>query len=254
MQDGSILISAIIGVSGAAIGALIGALSAHFLYYKNKKSEEQKIINESIHFLLEVFFLINRLNTEKMMDIYLNYYFQKISALVPAIDEKTVESIKEQYSPMIKGSLPALQKQTFEDLKKLNSQYEKMVTNLATILPVNAYYLRGKNNLENLMQTISEYFENVKVASIENTNIIDDMIKQMQSSLTTDLINEYKDELKSELLVLLRKTSWSNCCAGKKAIEGIESFVLTENEKRKVDKEIVNIVNLVVRGVAGCPR
>jgi hypothetical protein len=98
-----------------------------------------------------------------------------------------------------------------------------------------------------LIQSIASYFENVKVADIEGMANVKETIRQVQSVLTENLINEYKEELKSELLALLGKTNWSNCCAGKRAIRGIEASILTENEKRKVDSMVVTIVNLTVQ-------
>lgn len=242
----STMISALAGL----LGVLIGVFSTHFLHYKNHKSEEIKVINKSIHYLLEVFFLISRLNSEKMTNAYFDYYFQRVKKLIPILDEKMIESSKKQYSPIIKNSLiPALQKQTFEELKEMGTQYEEMVANLATILPVTAYYLRGKNNLEILLQTASKYFEDIKIPDENNATFINKAINQMQPELIADLINEYKDELKSELLVLLRKTTWHNRCAGKKAIKGIESIELTKNEKRKIDSIIASAVNHVVQSV-----
>lgn len=242
------MLSAIISSLAAIVGVLIGVFSTHFLHYVDRKSEERKIINESIHYLIELFFLVNRLNTEKMADIYLNYYFLRVKTLFPTWDEGAIETAKVKYSPMIKDVLiPAIKEQTFEDLKNISVQYEEMIKNLATILPVNAFYLRGKNSLEDLIQSIASYFENVKVADIEGMANVKETIRLVQSVLTENLINEYKEELKSELLALLGKTNWSNCCAGKRAIRGIEASILTENEKRKVDSMVVTIVNLTVQ-------
>ena len=242
------MLSTIISALAGLLGVLIGVFSTHFLHYKNHKSEEIKVINKSIHYLLEVFFLISRLNSEKMTNAYFDYYFQRVKKLIPILDEKMIEASKKQYSPIIKNSLiPAMQKQTFEELKKMGTQYEEMVANLATILPVTAYYLRGKNNLEILLQTASKYFEDIKIPDENNATFINKAINHMQPELIADLINEYKDELKSELLVLLRKTTWHNRCAGKKAIKGIESIELTENERRKIDSIIASAVNHVVQ-------
>lgn len=242
------MLSAIISSLAAIVGVLIGVFSTHFLHYVDRKSEERKIINKSIHYLIELFFLVNRLNTEKMADIYLNYYFLRVKTLFPTWDEGAIETAKVKYSPMIKDVLiPAIKEQTFEDLKNISVQYEEMIKNLATILPVNAFYLRGKNSLEDLIQSIASYFENVKVADIEGMANVKETIRLVQSVLTENLINEYKEELKSELLALLGKTNWSNCCAGKRAIRGIEASILTENEKRKVDSMVVTIVNLTVQ-------
>lgn len=242
------MLSSVISALAGLFGVLIGAISTHFLHYKNHKSEEIKVINKSIHYLLEVFFLINRLNSEKMTNAYFDYYFQRVRNLIPALDEKMIETAKEQYSPIIKKSLvPTLQKQTFEELKKMGTQYEEMVANLATILPVTAYYLRGKNNLENLLQTISKYFDDIKILDEKNASFVNTAIDQMQPTLTADLIDEYKNKLKSELLILLKKTTWHNRYAGKKAIKGIESIELTESEKRKIDSMIASAVNHVVQ-------
>lgn len=249
MLDGSIIIPAIIGIIGTAVGALIGALSAHWLYYKNKKSEERKIINESIHYLLEVFFLVNRLNMEKMANVYLDYYFKRITEIIPALDEKIIEIVKKQYGPMINSSFLSKQKEIFVKLNNLKNQYEKMIDNLATILPINAYYLRGKNDFKNWMQFVSEYFDDVKNVNVKEDVFVKNTVDQMQSSLTKELIDEYQKELKSELHALLKKTNWSNYRAGKKAINAIESTDLTENEKRKINKEVEMVVNLVVQNL-----
>ena len=91
------MLNAIISASAAIVGVLIGVFSTHLLRYIDRKSEERKIINESIHYLLELYFLVNRLNSEKMLDAYLDYYFQELKKLIPAIDEKTIESAKAQY-------------------------------------------------------------------------------------------------------------------------------------------------------------
>jgi hypothetical protein len=246
MLDGRFFITAIIGVLGTAVGALIGALSAHWLYHKNKKSEERRIINESIHYLLEVFFLVNRLDTEKMANVYMDYYFKRIKELIPVLNDKNIEDAKKQYGPMINNSLLFKQKENFENLNKLKEQYEKMIANLATILPIDAYYLRGKNDLENWMQSISEYFENIKNTDIKD-NVVKETINQIQSSLTKELIDEYQSELKTVLFALLSKTNWSTRRAGKKVVKGIESTDLTENEKRKVDKEIEKIMSLILQ-------
>lgn len=250
LKEQKLMLSTIISAMFGLLGVLIGVFSTHFLHYKNHKSEEIKIINESIHYLLEVFFLINRLSAEKMTNVYFEYYFQRIRKLIPTLDGKIIENAKAQYTPMIKQSLvPAMQKHSFECLKRLGVKYEEMIANLAAFLPVTAYYLRGKNNLEDLLKTVSKYFEDIKVAEEKNAPFVNKVINQMQPTLIADLINEYGDDLKLELLVLLRKTTWHNRWAGKKAIQSIELIELNENEKQKIDSMVVNVVNQVVQSM-----
>lgn len=88
------IIVALIGICGTILGTLIGGISTHLLHYKNRKSEETKIINESIHYLLEVFFLVNRLNPEKMIKAYSDYCGQEIRKIFPEANDNSIESVK----------------------------------------------------------------------------------------------------------------------------------------------------------------
>ena len=240
------MISAIISASAAIVGVLIGVFSTHYLHYVNRKSEERKIINESIHYLMELFFLVNRLNGEKMLDAYLECYFLEVRKLIPAIDEKSIENAKAQYYPQLKKMIvPLSQKQTFEKLAKMDDGYLSMLEKLATVLPIDAYHLRGKNNLKNLLDLLIEYFEGIKSTDINNEKIVGDFINQMHSTITKTILAEYTDDLKKELLVLLKRTNRYNRRIGRKAINSIEATILTEKEKSEVKSYIINVLNLM---------
>ncbi|MBQ2561250.1 MAG: hypothetical protein II565_11795 [Fibrobacter sp.] len=239
------MLNAIISASAAIVGVLIGVFSTHLLRYIDRKSEERKIINESIHYLLELYFLVNRLNSEKMLDAYLDYYFQELKKLIPAIDEKTIESAKAQYCPQLKNFvIPISQKHSFEKLEKMDGDYKSMLDKLVTILPIDAYYLRGKNNLKSLLDLLAEYFEGVKSSDLDNQEIVGRIVEQMQSIITKTVVTEYTDDLKKELFVLLKKTDRYNRKTGKKAINSIEATILTEKEKREVKSYIIGVFNL----------
>lgn len=244
MSYESIIITALSGFLGAAIGSI----TTLWLHFKNRKNDERKILNESIHYLLEVFFLVCRLDVEKMTSAYIDYFFMQIKKIDPNVKEDALSPIKDQITSIMKSnSVPLAQKQTFENLKTIGKDYENMLAKLATILPIDAFYLRGKDKLETLMDRASSYFENVQVANLENREIIRDVVNQIQPSLITDLIDEYKDDLKTELLVLLGKTDWFNCKKGKNAIKIIESVELAEKEKRDIDSMISTVLNQFAR-------
>lgn len=248
MEDGNILINAIIGFLGTAFGAL----STHFLHYRNKKTEEQKIINESIHYLLEVFHLLNRLNVEKMTAVYFDYFFLKVKGLLLELDENI--KLNEEIIAAIRGLclqtirntiVPKILKQTFDDLNNLGNKYENMVEKLATILPINAYHQRDKNKLEKLLKMTSLYFENVKKINVGDGDVVKETVSQIQPSLTMDIVDEYKSDLKKELFALLKKTTRHNRRAGEETIKKMESFVVTENDKRSMDLVIDGIMNQI---------
>ena len=244
MSYESIIITALSGFLGAAIGSV----TTLWLHFKNKKNDDRKILNESIHYLMEVFFLVSRLNTEKITSVYLEYYFLQVQKTIPILNEESLSDVKKQISSIIKSKIvPTVQKQTFKNLKTVSKEYENTLTKLAMILPIDAFYLRGKNKLETLINTASLYFENLQVANIEEVEIVRNVLDQMQPSLITSLINEYKEDLKAELLVLLRKTDCFNCKKGKNAIKTIESVELTENDKREIDSMISKVLNQLMQ-------
>lgn len=233
-----IVITALSGFFGAAIGSI----TTLWLHLKNKRNDERKILNESIHYLFEVFFLVTRMNAEKLADDYLEYYVMQVKKNNPKIKESSLNFIKEQISFVTKqNSIPLMQKQFFEDLKVIGERYDAMLAKLATILPVDAFYLRGKNKLENLLNTASIYFENLQNSNYENAEAIKKVVNQIQPSLMTQLVDEYKNDLKNELLILLEKTDSFNRDKGKRAIKTIESVELTESDKRNIDSCISNV-------------
>ena len=67
----------------------------------------------------------------------------------------------------------------------------------------------------------------------------------MQSTITKTIIAEYANDLKKELLVLLRKTDRYNRKTGENAINSIETTILTEKEKSEVKSCIIGMLNLM---------
>ena len=226
----------------AILGVVIGILSTHLIHYIDRKFEERKLVNESIHYLLEVYFQINRMNPQKLINAGFDYYFQQIRKYIHG-DDKLFESAKEQLSPIIKKLLVLIAQQSYEELESLGKRYEEMVAKLATILPIDAYYLRGKNNLEKLILTISEYFDSIKELDIENETAVNEFIDRMQSSVIATILDDYKKDLKSELGELLKKTTCYNCQKGKEVIKKLESVELTDNDKREIDTLIGGIMS-----------
>lgn len=242
----------IISAVSVLIGAVIGAAPTLIIHYKKNQVETRKILNESIHYLLEVFFQVNRLNAEKMLDEYMGYYLVEVKKKFPTIDNDTVNVLKNaSYQKLKENIVPTAQKQALDSLEKLAENYENMVADLAKILPINAFYLRGKNRLADLLQMMSEYFENIQKTDLVAVPKAKDLIEQMQSSLTMQLVDEYKDDLKKELFILLRKTNWSTYRFGKRTIKGIESSILSESEKQKTYSMITSIADLIVKNSKG---
>ena len=246
MLGENIVLTALSGFLGAAIGSI----TTLWLHLKNKKNDERKILNESIHYLFEVFFLVSRLNAEKMTDAYLDYFVIQIKKIDPNISEGSLNYVKEQIASIARqNSIPLSQKQSFENLKIIGEGYDAMLSKLATILPIDAFYLRGKNKLENLLNMASAYFENLQNSNFENSETIKKVVNQIQPSLIAGLIDEYKNDLKDELLILLERTDSYNCDKGKKAIEIIGSVELTENDKREIDSLISNVKDQISKNV-----
>ncbi|MCR5555016.1 MAG: hypothetical protein K6F29_05745 [Bacteroidales bacterium] len=238
------MINTIISALAGILGTIIGVLSTHFIHFIDRKSEERKIVNESIHYLLEVYFLVNRIDMDKIKIEIFDYYFKKYKH---GVDENLKETEREQFFLLINPSLAVITHHSYKELDHLGKLYEKMIAKLATVLPVNAYYLRGKNNLRNLIQIVSKYFESINVTSINTGNIEDIKVitSNLQSFFTAILINDCKNDLKVELYELLKMTNRYNRYKGKKVIKRLESKILTEEDKRMVDLLVRGVTNLV---------
>ena len=232
----------IITGSFTIIGVLIGLFSNHLIHYIDRKFEERKLVNESIHYLLEVYFQVNRMDTQKLINACVEYCFQRIRKCIPG-DDKSFQSAKEGLSPIINGFFVSIGHESFTELNNLGTRYEDMVAKLATILPIDAYYLRGKNNLEKLIHALSEYFNGIKELDIEKDNAVNEFIGQMQMSVTATILDDYKNDLKSELSELLKQTTHFNRRKGEKVIKKLESEILSEDDKRKIDTLADSVVN-----------
>ena len=226
----------------AILGVVIGLLSTHLIHYIDRRFEERKLVNESIHYLLEVYFRINRINAQKLMNACSEYCFQRIRKYISG-DDKSFESAKEFFSPVINRFYVSIEHESYEELNRLGERYEDMVAKLATILPINAYYLRGKNNLGNLIQLLSEYFKCIEELNIEKDSDVNEFIGRMQMSVTATILDDYKNDLKSELTELLKKSTRFNRRKGEKVIKKLESEILAEDDKRKIDTLVDNVVS-----------
>ena len=229
----------------AILGVVIGILSTHLIHYIDRKFEERKLVNESIHYLLEVYFQLNRMDMGKMKDECWNYYLQSIRKFIPdEIDDNVIRELgKEKFLSLLNKSLTIITQQSFEELNNLGERYEDMVAKLATILPVNAYYMRGKNNLGNLIQILSKYFNSIRESDNEKESSVNEFINQTQLAVTKIILDDYKNDLKSELCELLKKTTRFNRRKGKEIIKKIESVELTDNDKREIDTLIGGVVD-----------
>ncbi len=238
---------AIISASAALLGTAIGVCTTLVIHRIDRKTNERKIINESIHYLLEVIYLVNRMNTEKITNTYFDYYFKQLKKSVPEFDDKTIEIAKKKLSPIINTSIVPIVQQSYKELKILGDRYEGMLNNLATILPVSAYYLRDKNKLERLINLLAETFENIKESDIdiEDADTIKEIISKMQPSVTKHYINEYTKDLESELRELLKKTNCYNRHEGEKVIKALDSEMLTEEEKHNIDLLVETIAGAI---------
>ena len=162
-----------------------------------------------------------------------------------------VSNVLLQFYPQLKNTIvPLSQKYSFEKLKELENDYKSMLDKLSIVLPVDAYYLRGKNDVKSLLNLLSDYLKEVEFTGIEKEDVLRNLISNMQSSLTTKAIDEYADGIKKELIVLLSKTDRYNRKIGKKTIDDIVSTMLTEDEKREINTLIGSVLEQIKKDAA----
>lgn len=90
----------------------------------------------------------------------------------------------------------------FYDIKKIDSDYEAILKELSCYYPVDAYRLRGRNEIKNLLMDIDSYYECLKAKlpiSYEEYNVVASKIKPIVKS---QAINKQLLDIRDEIVSL----------------------------------------------------
>lgn len=200
------LTASLIGIVGIVLAALMS--SAGYLY--RNITEHKKSARKVLYLLLEIrhSIVVSLFDPDEAADKYFAHYINRLNANGFATDSSDVS---ENLKAMVSGHFHNMISSLRTDIgTRLVVPFENALLELASIDPVLAYRLRGKEKLEGLAAHTSQYQSTV-TKGLE-TEIAEQWIRDVMVELSLDFkedaLNELSDILNSDVLALARACGW----------------------------------------------
>ena len=148
------IIELLIPLIGVLIGWGCGELSRRFA----DKYQQKQTINKTISLLLELYFQIKRIATAAQnSQAFVEWYMSQFK------DNVIVEEVKEQMKTTLSKLInPLISEIASYDIKKIETDYDSILKELSCYYPVDAYRLRGRNEIKNILMDIDAYYDSLK--------------------------------------------------------------------------------------------
>jgi hypothetical protein len=181
--------------SSTAISILVGSLSVGLGWFLNEvsqlfrnRSENRRIKNRVLHDLLEMNFVLSKLNLKPMVDLM-------ISEIQHQVQIQFSNSDKEQFSnDLHKTMLSKLEDDIIDELEDLDENYQNSILELSKVDPIRAYYLRYKNRLLENFDKIESYISSVKNDLID---VESRQIGELNMILNPFITNQFTEEIEN---------------------------------------------------------
>jgi len=200
----------------AALIALFGVLLASTLsagaYFYKVRVEAQKSTKKSLYYLLEIryFILTSLFDPKKETEAYLEHYSEHLSAKEIKLTRQDFEdSLVDLIRGHFENIMATLKTKVENDLVQ---PYEDSLLELATMNPVLAYSLKGREKLGELLSKAKNYSESVP----ENidipegmewlTDLVPDISTEMSENAVEDSLSQLEDDITALAKTCGRKT------------------------------------------------
>lgn len=189
----------LIPLIGVIIGWGCSELSKRFA----DKYQKKQTINKAISLLLELYFQIKRISAAvQQSQSFVDWYLAQFKNTAIGVDEK--EKIREVLSSLIN---PLISELAFYDIKRIDSDYEAILKELSCYYPVDAYRLKGRNEIKNLLMDIDSYYESLKEKlpiTYEEYSLVSSKIKPI---VKNQAIKKQLIEIREEVVSLSNEVS-----------------------------------------------
>jgi hypothetical protein len=210
------MIVAIIGIIGIVIAAILS--SAGYLY--RVRLESKKSAKKVLYFLLEIrhAIIISSMDPDVGTEIYFEHCVQRMRDKGFPLEKEEVEKIfSEQICEHFKNVIST----SGTDIeKRLVIPFEAALLDMATINPVLAYKLRGKEKIEKLLSHINTHQEAVKekfIPMIED-DWVKDVVLETSRDVEVDVERELYGSLDDDILLLAKYCGHSDYRNSKAAL------------------------------------
>ncbi|MGK0270019.1 MAG: nucleoside diphosphate kinase [Cocleimonas sp.] len=218
------VIASVIGVFGLLVAALLS--SAGYLY--RSRLEGKKSARKVLYLLLEIRYAVKAslFDVNEMSAKYIAHYVSRMQA-------KGMPIKKEEMEAMMLDTIKSHFENVISALKtdvenRLLPPFEEALMELATVAPVLAYRLRGKEKVEALVDLTKSYIADVdsQIISKIDDDFLKNILVKVSKSQQSNALNEVSANLDDDVLLLAKHCGRSDFSQCKKALNsGITSGV-----------------------------
>ncbi len=221
------IIEILIPIFTLIIGLVWGELSRRF----SNKYTERQTVNRAISILLELYFQIKRVSEAvQQSQLFIEWYLAQFKE--NTFSEEDEEIIRNTLSSTIN---PIVTEMASYDIDKINADYESVLKELSVYYPVDAYRLRGRNDIKNILTNIDVYYDSLKKqvpVSYDEYNSIMSLIKPI---IQTQAIEAHLSAIRDEIETLSKEI---NCHQRKEILTALKSI---NADKELYEKNFENI-------------
>nr|WP_288837593.1 hypothetical protein [uncultured Flavobacterium sp.] len=215
----------------SAVGISFGWTLNQLGQWFNSRREDKKNLKVVLFNLLETYFIFVRSDLNK----YVQKVTDKVHSQIPA-DEQTYELkifLNKFYLDIFSNHFkPNLE----DEIKIVRENYQTCIKTLATIDPLTAYYLSGKENIIDGFDKMETLFDKARLELGEDSNNMHMEASQVLNIVKTNIFESALVDLEKDIVKISLKINPYVWFKSKKAIERLK-----HNADVGLDKEIDNL-------------
>jgi len=146
------LLSILVGSLSVGLGWVLNEVSQLF----RNRSENRRIKNRVLHYLLEMNFVLSRLDFKPYVQVMVSEIQKQVPVEIPQTE-------KDQLSEFLHDALLSkVEDDVIDELEDLDENYLNSIIELSKVDPIRAYYLRNKTRLFENFDKIENYISSLK--------------------------------------------------------------------------------------------
>lgn len=206
MEAGTEVITSLIGVIGIVLAALMS--SAGYLF--RSRTEHKKSARKVLYLLLEIRYSIiaTLFDPDEATRKFIVHYVARLNAKGISVNSEdfgdSMRSIISEYFNNVISS----NKTDIE--ARLLAPFEEALLEMASVNPVLAYQLHGKEMLEKVVINTNQYLSKVNnQADVEiGEKWLRDVMQEFSNDMKEDVLNDLSETLNNDVLILAKACGW----------------------------------------------
>lgn len=187
------IIELILPLVGVLIGWGCTELSNHF----SNRYKKRQTVNRAISLLLELYFQIKRISAAvQQSQSFIEWYLAQFKGNTFNEEEKEILS-----NALASTINPLITELATCDINKIQLDYDNVLKELSSYYPVDAYRLRGRDDVKTILTCIDDYYDSIKdkvPVSEDEYNVVTAKIKPiLQSQAIQGHLSALRDEIET---------------------------------------------------------